>query len=386
MKKILLIIFILFMASGCKAEYNLTIDDIEKFTYEETGYLTANNKEEFLGLYDSIWPTTAYMDSDYNSESPDKIPGTEYYEVESYQEKDIKVDYIKLEKNNILNKKQGDYITISFQDITDINNFQMVLKVLEKELLRIFSLSNIKKEAKCLIIGLGNSKSTPDSLGYETVKNIIVTRHLYELGEVDKKYRNVSVLEPNVIGNTGIESRDVIMGVIKETTPDFIIAIDSLSASNIERIQKTIQITNTGIQPGSGIGNNRGELSIDTIKIPVIAIGVPTVVSSAVIVHDTINYLIKKVSYHKKNFLKDKLTPSYNINYLKASEDLTIEEKKELLGLVGGLNEEEIKELIYEVLNPIGYNLIVSTKEIDFIIEKLGKLLGDGLNSVLHEK
>lgn len=308
------------------------------------------------------------------------------YVKESYVEKDIKVDYIKLEKNNILNKKQGDYITISFQDITDINNFQMVLKVLEKELLRIFSLSNIKKEAKCLIIGLGNSKSTPDSLGYETVKNIIVTRHLYELGEVDKKYRNVSVLEPNVIGNTGIESRDVIMGVIKETTPDFIIAIDSLSASNIERIQKTIQITNTGIQPGSGIGNNRGELSIDTIKIPVIAIGVPTVVSSAVIVHDTINYLIKKVSYHKKNFLKDKLTPSYNINYLKASEDLTIEEKKELLGLVGGLNEDEIKELIYEVLNPIGYNLIVSTKEIDFIIEKLGKLLGDGLNSVLHEK
>lgn len=308
------------------------------------------------------------------------------YVKESYIEKDIKVDYIKLEKNNILNKKQGDYITISFQDITDINNFQMVLKVLEKELLRIFSLSNIKKEAKCLIIGLGNSKSTPDSLGYETVKNIIVTRHLYELGEVDKKYRNVSVLEPNVIGNTGIESRDVIMGVIKETTPDFIIAIDSLSASNIERIQKTIQITNTGIQPGSGIGNNRGELSIDTIKIPVIAIGVPTVVSSAVIVHDTINYLIKKVSYHKKNFLKDKLTPSYNINYLKASEDLTIEEKKELLGLVGGLNEDEIKELIYEVLNPIGYNLIVSTKEIDFIIEKLGKLLGDGLNEILHEK
>ena len=308
------------------------------------------------------------------------------YVKESYVEKDIKVDYIKLEKNNILNKKQGDYITISFQDITDINNFQMVLKVLEKELLRIFSLSNIKKEAKCLIIGLGNSKSTPDSLGYETVKNIIVTRHLYELGEVDKKYRNVSVLEPNVIGNTGIESRDVIMGVIKETTPDFIIAIDSLSASNIERIQKTIQITNTGIQPGSGIGNNRGELSIDTIKIPVIAIGVPTVVSSAVIVHDTINYLIKKVSYHKKNFLKDKLTPSYNVNYLKASEDLTIEEKKELLGLVGGLNEEEIKELIYEVLNPIGYNLIVSTKEIDFIIEKLGKLLGDGLNEILHEK
>ncbi len=305
---------------------------------------------------------------------------------DTYQEKDITIDYIKLEENNSLKKKKGDYITISFSDITDKDNFQNVLEVLIKELKRILELTNIKKDAKCLIIGLGNSKSTPDSLGYQTLKNIIVTRHLYKIGEVDKNYRNVAILEPNVFGNTGISSLDIILGTIKRIKPDFVIAIDALAALNINRIQKTIQITNTGLEPGRGIGNNQGEISFKTIKIPVIAIGVPTVVSSAVIVNDTLNFLMKKISYHKNNYQKDKLIPKNNVNYLKEEKELSKEEKEELLGLVGTLNEEEMKELIFEVLNPIGYNLIVTTKEIDFIIEKLGKLLGEALNNTLHEK
>lgn len=301
-----------------------------------------------------------------------------------YEKNNIKVDYIKLDENNIIKRKKGDYITISFSDITDSNNFNNVLDVLIEELFKILKLTNIKKTDKCLIIGLGNNKSTPDSLGFETIKNIIVTRHLYEIGEVDNKYRNVSVLEPNVMGNTGIESKDIITGVIKEIKPDFIIAIDSLAAGSIERVQKTIQITNTGINPGSGIGNERGELSFDTIGIPVIGIGVPTVVSIAVIVNDTINYLMKKISYHKNNYSKDKLVSRYNINYLKENDELSKKEKEELLGLVGTLEEKEVKELIYEVLNPIGYNLIVTLKEIDFVIDKFGKLLGEALNKSLH--
>ncbi len=303
---------------------------------------------------------------------------------ESYQEKDIQVDYIQLDSNNTLKKKKGDYITISFNDITDSTNFNNVLSVLVKELKRIFKLTKIKDNDKCLIIGLGNSKSTPDSLGYETLKNIVVTRHLYEIGDVSKEYRNISILEPNVLGNTGIESKDVILGVVNEIKPDFIIAIDSLAALNIDRCQKTIQITNTGIHPGSGIGNNRGEISKDTIKIPVIAIGIPTVVSSAVIVNDTLNYLMKKISYHKNNYAKDKLINKNNLNYLKEKSNLSQEEKEELLGLVGSLSDNDRNELIYEVLNPIGYNLIVTTKEIDFIIDKLGKLLGEALNKSLN--
>ncbi len=308
------------------------------------------------------------------------------YIKESYQDSNVKVDYIRLDKKNLLNKKEGDYITISFEDITDSSNFSKVLKVLNKELKRIFTLSKIENDAKCLIIGLGNKKSTPDALGSEVLQNIIVTRHLYEIGDVDFKYRNVAIFEPNVIGNTGIESKDLIFSVIKTIKPDFVITIDSLAALSLDRVQKTIQITNTGIEPGSGIGNARGEISKNTIGIPVIAIGVPTVVSSAVIVNDTLNYLLKKISYHKNNYQKDKLVSKYNINYLKEEKELSALEKREVLGLVGSLSEEEVKELIFEVLNPIGYNLIVTTKEIDYTIREFGKLIGDSLNEILHEK
>ncbi len=304
----------------------------------------------------------------------------------SYIKDKIKVDYISLDSNNSLKKKEGDYITISFEDITDTNNFNNVLEILKLELSNILKLTNIKKEDKCLVIGLGNGKSTPDSLGSEVLKQILVTRYLFLLKEASKEYRNVSVLEPNVLGNTGIESKDIILGVVKEIKPNFLIVIDALASSSIDRMQKTIQITNTGIHPGSGIGNNRGEISKETINIPVIAIGVPTVVSSTVIVNDTLNYLTKKISYHKKNINKDKLAFGHTLNYLKEKEDLTKEEKEELLGLIGTLDEEDLKKLIFEVLNPIGYNLIVTTKEIDFIIEKLGKLIGFALNDILHFK
>ena len=306
------------------------------------------------------------------------------YLQESYMENNIQVDYVKLNKNNILNKTEGDYITISFEDITDKTNFSNVLNILIKELKRILKLTNIKPDDKVLIVGLGNNKSTPDSLGYEVLKNITVTRHLFILDKVEG-YRNISILEPNVFGNTGIESQDIIMGAVKETKPDFIIAIDSLAAFSIDRMQRTIQITNTGISPGSGIGNNRGEISKNILKIPVIAIGVPTVVSSIVIVNDTLKFLTKKISYHKKNHQKDKLVINSTLNYLNEKDDLSKEEKKDLLGIIGTLDESTLKDLIYEVLNPIGYNLIVTTKEIDYLVEKFGKLISEALNISLND-
>ena len=306
------------------------------------------------------------------------------YLQDSYIENNIQVDYVKLNKNNILNKTEGDYITISFEDITDKTNFSNVLSILNKELKRILKLTNIKPDDKVLIVGLGNNKSTPDSLGYEVLKNITVTRHLFILDKVEG-YRNISILEPNVFGNTGIESQDIIMGVVKETKPDFIIAIDSLAAFSIDRMQRTIQITNTGISPGSGIGNNRGEISKNILKIPVIAIGVPTVVSSIVIVNDTLKFLTKKISYHKKNHQKDKLVINSTLNYLNEKDDLSKEEKKDLLGIIGTLDEVTLKDLIYEVLNPIGYNLIVTTKEIDYLVEKFGKLISEALNISLND-
>ena len=305
---------------------------------------------------------------------------------EEYIKNGVTVNKYNLEKNNLLNKKSGCYITITFNDITDKDNYKFVLDILNQEIKYMLEKLKIKKEDKCLIIGLGNYKSTADSLGHEVIKNIIVTRHLEKINSLDKNYRVVSILEPNVIGNTGINSWEVIESVIKKIKPNFIITIDSLAARSINRIEHTIQITDVGIEPGSGIGNNQKELSFDTLKIPVLAIGVPTVVSSSVIVNDTLEYLVKKIGYHKNNYLKDKLVSKYSLNYLKEKNNLSNQEKKDLLGLVGTLEEEELQELIYEVLTPIGYNYIVSTKEIDFIIEKFGKIIADSLNSILHEK
>lgn len=302
-----------------------------------------------------------------------------------YKYKDIMVDDIILDKNNNLGKKEGKYVTISFKDITDYNDYQNVLNVFKKELTKVLEFSNIKKNDTCLIIGLGNPKIISDALGSKTLDNIIVTRHLYLLNNVDSKYRNVAILEPNVMGVTGIDSYDIIKKTIEKIKPNFVIAIDSLCAIDIERLNKTIQITTSGITPGSGIGNQRNELSFDTLNTKVIAIGVPTVVDSTVIVADTIKYIMKKIGYLKNNNNKlDKLKPVNKVNYLNNTKELNNIEKKEVFGYIGLLNNNELKSLIWEVLSPIEANMIVTTKEIDFIIDKLSKLICEGINKVIH--
>jgi len=302
-----------------------------------------------------------------------------------YEENNIDIDDITLNKNNELGKKEGKYITISFKDITDSDNYHYVLNVFKKELEKVLKYLKIKQDDTCLVIGLGNRKIISDALGSKTIDKIIVTRHMYLLGDVDKKYRNVSILEPNVMGVTGIDSFEIIKNVVREIKPNFVLAIDSLCSASIERINRTIQITSSGITPGSGIGNDREELSIDTLHVPVIAVGIPTVVDSTVIVSDTMNYLLKKISYLKYNMTnQDKLKPVNKMNYLSGNKELNKEEKKEVLGYIGLLGKTDLNKLIWEVLSPINANMIVTTKEIDFIIERLGKLLSEGLNEVLH--
>lgn len=306
--------------------------------------------------------------------------------IEEINEDGIKVSKVSLMDNNILGKKAGYYTTISFSDITDSTNYEKVLQVTIREIRNILFKEQIKDDDKILIIGLGNQQSTPDALGVKVINNVIVTRHLYLLGDCDSKYRNVSAYAPGVMGNSGIETSDIIEGIVAKINPDLLIVVDALCASNIERINKTIQITNTGIHPGSGIGNNRHEISKETLKIPVIAIGVPTVVDSVVIVHDTIEYLMRKISYLKDNLdnVVDKMRPLEKINYTKSENKLSLKEKKALLGDFGLLNENDKKKLIYEVLSPINANMIVTVKEIDFIIDKLSHLIAEALNKTLH--
>ena len=312
------------------------------------------------------------------------------FEKTTYKENDIQVTQVTLDEKSahMIDKKVGDYITIEFQDITDFHNRENVKTIVTKELQSLLKKANVKKEDRCLVIGLGNKKSTPDALGPCTIDHILVTNHLFLLDTPEDGFRQVCAISPGVMGETGIETSDIIYSVIQTTKPDFVIAIDALASQAISRVNKTIQMSNTGIHPGSGIGNNRKEISQETLGIPVIAIGVPTVVDAVTIVSDTIKYLHKFYAFQKDfiNHPMRKMIYDGHINYLNKEVELNENDKKELFGIMGHFTEEETKTLINEVLTPIGYNLMITPKEIDFVIQHLSDIIGNGINQALHEK
>ena len=300
---------------------------------------------------------------------------------------DIKVTTITIDDTNKEKflKKKGEYITIEFSDASDFNKAQEIEKIFISEMKNLFKLHNINDNNTCLVIGLGNENSTPDCLGPLVINNILVTNHFYYLGiDVEKGFRSVAAISPGVMGQTGIETFDIVKSIVKEIKPDFLIVIDSLKSYSTSRINKTIQITDAGILPGSGIGNNRKEISKSVLNIPVFAIGIPTVVDISTIVNDTINYMTSYYTYMKNNCDN----PSEKLKIVRTNfKDNTIDEidKKNLFGLIGNLSEDEIKSYIEEVLIQIGYNMIVTPKDIDFQIKKLSEILSNGINNTLHK-
>ncbi len=302
---------------------------------------------------------------------------------------DIKITNITLteEEAKQINKKKGNYTTIEFEDVTDSENQKKLTKIFKEELRNMLKTQNIKDDDMCLVLGLGNEKSTPDALGPLVVSEILVTNYIYLYGSLDQNYRRVCALSPGVMGETGIETSDLLKSIVKEIKPGFVITIDALAASSVERVNKTIQMTDSGINPGSGVGNKRKEISKEILGIPTIAIGVPTVVDAASIVADTINYLYEHFAYQTANINNPASKLTANVNYLKLSQKYKIDkkEKEKILGMVGTLSEDETKKLIYEILNPIGYNLMVTPKEEDFVIAKLAEVISAGLNEALHK-
>lgn len=306
--------------------------------------------------------------------------------IENY--KDIKIYNINIDEkeSKLINKKKGNYITIEFNDITDHDNLENVKHVFQQQLQKLMKKLNIKDDDSVLVIGLGNSKSTPDSLGPESINKLIITNHLYKLNELEDGFRRVSAINPGVMGTTGIETSEIIESITKKIQPDFVIVIDALATSSIERVNRTIQITDTGIHPGSGIGNNRKEISKELLNIPVIAIGIPTTVDAVTIVSDTIEYITKHFTYMRENINNPKSKLIVGANKKEIEKEINKNDKKELLGLIGTLNHDETRQLIYEVLTPIGYNFMVTPKEIDYLILKLSDIIGNGLNIALHNK
>lgn len=302
---------------------------------------------------------------------------------------DIKVTNVIVEEEGSkkINKKKGNYITIEFEDITDFNNKEKVKRIFSQKLNELIATIKLSVDSNILIIGLGNDKSTPDALGPMSVNNVLVTRHLFIYNEIEAGFKSVAAINPGVMGQTGIETSDLIKSIVKTINPSLVIVIDSLASQSIERLNKTIQMTDSGIHPGSGVGNSRKEISKEILDVPVIAIGVPTVVDAVTIVSDTINYMYKHYAYTKENIDNpiNKLTFG-NVNYLKKDIKTNEEDKKLLLGMLGSLTELETRKLIFEVLTPIGYNLMVTPKEVDFVIERLSDIIGNGINNALHEK
>lgn len=303
---------------------------------------------------------------------------------------DIKITNITLNKEEAdkINKKEGNYTTIEFEDVTDHTNAEKLQTIFAEELQKLLKLENINDDDMCLIIGLGNEKSTPDSLGPLVISKTLVTNYIYLYGSLDEGFRRVCAISPGVMGETGIETSNLLKSIVNTIKPNFVITIDALAASSVERVNKTIQMTDSGINPGSGVGNKRKEISKEILGIPTIAIGIPTVVDAASIVSDTIKYLYDHFAYQTANINNPATKLTANVNYLKLSQKFKInkEEKEKILGMVGTLSEEETKQLIYEILNPIGYNLMVTPKEEDFVVEKLAEVISTGLNKALHKQ
>lgn len=311
---------------------------------------------------------------------------------------DIKISFVEVTKEGerTIGKKQGQYLTIEVLGIrqSDTELQHKVEKVFSQEFAHFLKQHGIQEDASCLVVGLGNWNVTPDALGPQVCENLIVTRHLFELqpGNVEEGFRPVSALSPGVMGLTGIETSDIIFGVVEKTKPDFVIAIDALASRSIERVNSTIQISDTGIHPGSGVGNKRKELSQETLGIPVFAVGVPTVVDAVSITSDTIDFILKHFGKELRegNRPSRALVPAgmtFGKRKKLTEEDMPEEQhRKTFLGMVGTLEEDEKRKLIYEVLTPLGHNLMVTPKEVDVFIEDMANLLANGLNASLHRK
>ena len=283
--------------------------------------------------------------------------------IEENKEKNIHVSWVKIlnEKGeNKMGKPIGNYVTIESEAMkeNDILTHEKITKVFSKKLIK---LCNLKKDSTILIVGLGNWNVTPDALGPKVISKILVTRHIKESlpKELNQNVRPVSAISPGVMGLTGIETAEIISGVVGRLKPDLVIAIDALATMKTSRINATIQMTDTGVVPGAGMGNKRKILNKETLGVPVIAIGVPTVVDAKTLVNDTIDLMID-------SFLNE------------------IKKGKQFYQMIKDLDKEEKYKIIDNILNPYTGNLFVTPKEVDAVIERLSKIIANAINIAMH--
>ncbi len=274
---------------------------------------------------------------------------------------DIKIVKVVIETENgakAMGKPRGTYITLEAPNMIDED--EDYHREISEQLARMLAslLPEGSKDMSVLVVGLGNREVTPDALGPNVIDNIMITRHIikefgtYALGE--EHTRKISGIVPGVMAQTGMESEEIIKGVVEETNPDCIIVVDALAARSTKRLNRTIQITDTGINPGSGVGNHRHAINQEAMGVPVIAIGIPTVVDAATIVTDTMSDLIGAMAESSR--------------------------LKGLGGTLETLDEMEKYELIRELLSPHLNAFFVTPKDIDEAVKRLSYTISEGLN------
>lgn len=291
-----------------------------------------------------------------------EIPGVRLEE-HFDEEREIRITKVRIETENgakTMGKPVGTYITLEAPNMTIPDEEYHSEVALELKCFLKGLLKEQKEEYSVLVVGLGNRQVTPDALGPYVVDNLKITRHVvreygkYAMGK--EKVHLVSAIVPGVMGQTGMETVEIIKGVAKETHPDFVIAVDALAARSSKRLNRTIQIADTGINPGSGVGNHRNAINEETVGVPVIAIGVPTVVDAATIVNDAMENLI---------------------HALESSETL-----KGVGVVMQGYNAAEKYELVKELISPHLNGMFVTPKDIDDTVKRISFTISEALNQL----
>lgn len=292
-------------------------------------------------------------------------------EEEYDEEKEIKITTVRIETENgakAMGKPVGTYLTLEAPNMAaaDEGYHREISETLAGFLEKYMkdTEENQEKGYSVLVVGLGNREVTPDALGPYVVDQLNVTRHIvqeygrYAVGKGGSMI--VSAIVPGVMAQTGMESAEIIRGIVNETTPDLIMVIDALAARSTKRLNRTIQISDAGIHPGAGVGNHRSEITKDTMGIPVIAIGVPTVVDAATIVNDTM-----------ENF----------ITALETSETL-----KGVGVVLQGYNSAEKYELVKELIAPHLNGMFVTPKDIDDTVRRISYTISEAMNMLFAGK
>ena len=295
--------------------------------------------------------------SDLADEIVTNSSDSEEYSLVNKNYKDVNISYITIHKDhNSFNKKKGDYVSIEFQNIEDQKNRDIVKDVLVDNLKIMYNKFSLNEQSRILVVGLGNDEFMADALGPLSAKEVIVTSHIFEFDpdSIQKGTKCVSLLVPGVMGQTGMETADIVKAVSKFYKPDLAIFIDALASRSIARVNKVIQVCDSGIEPGSGVGNNRKPMDHKYLGCPCIAIGVATVVGASSIVDETIS-MIEKM---------------YGDMPLKYS----------------AFKNQNRYQVIADVLEERGLNMIVTPKQIDEDVKNIAYIIGNSINESLHNQ